>query len=237
MSKLSNVHPGASPVRSGWICSLGALAVAGLLGWTPAAEAARVQGSSPPAAAAEVRVVPEVSATLSREAGPLDARLRGSGGAEARLSRWRGKPVILFYEDRDSLELNSRFKDSLFERGKAEGLLGAASVVAVANLQAFDFWPARGIALSFVRDAERKAGIPILVDLDGTLARAPWALPPRTSNVVLLDAGGRPVFVHSGRLEDADAARFFAALEELLLAERVREGLLLREAQRARGGG
>lgn len=236
MSKLSNLRSRSGAVRPGWINSLGPLAAAGLLVWTPGAEAAPVQGSAPPAAA-EVAVAREASAALPRGAGPLEATLKGSGGREARLSRWRGKPVILFYEDRDSLELNSRFKDSLFERGKAQGLLDAASVVAVANLQAYDFWPARGIALSFVRDAEKKAGIPILVDLDGTLARAPWALPPKTSNVVLLDAAGRPVFVHSGRLEDADAARFFAMLEELLFAERVRDGLLSRDAERARGGG
>ena len=215
-------------MRALWINGVGVAAVAGLLLWTPGAEAAPAQGPVPPPAAVTAAPAPTPPPT------PLDARLKGSGGREARLSTWRGKPVVLFYEDRDSLELNTPFKDALFARGRAEGLLDAASVVAVANLQAYDFWPARGIALSFVRDAEKKAGIPILVDLDGTLARAPWALPPRTSNVVLLDAAGRPVFVHSGRLEDADAGRFFAALEGLLWGARVREGLLTRGAERAR---
>ncbi|WP_422652959.1 TIGR01777 family oxidoreductase [Archangium sp.] len=62
------------------------------------------------------------------------------------------------------------------------GLLEAARVVAVTNLESFDFFPARGIALSHVRGEEKKRGIPILVDLKGTLGNAPWKLPRKTSS-------------------------------------------------------
>ncbi|MFY0563913.1 TlpA family protein disulfide reductase [Archangium lansingense] len=132
------------------------------------------------------------------------------------LSRWRGKPVILFYEDRHSTTLNSPLKEALFSRGQELGLLDAAHVVAVANLESFDFFPARGIALSHVRDEEKKWGIPILVDLKGTLGRAPWNLPTKTSSVVLLDDHGTLVYRYSGRMKEEDQKTFFQTLGALL---------------------
>ena len=155
---------------------------------------------------------------------PVDATLSTSKGDRVRLSRWRGKPVILFYEDKDSTTLNLPLKDELFTRGRERGLLQSAWVVAIANLEKYDFFPAREIALSYVRDEEKKAGVPILVDLEGTLGDAPWKLPTKTSNVMLLDAEGTLVFRHSGRMKPEDRVRFFTALGALvgqdLLAER-----------------
>ncbi|MGZ3459344.1 MAG: hypothetical protein ACXU86_12675 [Archangium sp.] len=44
--------------------------------------------------------------------------MRSSDGKEVALSRWRGKPVILFYEDCHSTTLHSPLKEALFERGQ-----------------------------------------------------------------------------------------------------------------------
>ena len=158
-------------------------------------------------------------AEVAPDAGPQplpDARLRRSDGEPVRLSRYRGRPVILFYEDRHSLKLNEALKEQLFDRGRSAGLLRAVSLLAVANLEAYDFFPARGIALSYVRDAERKVGVPILVDLDGVLSQEPWWLPGRSSSVVLLDRTGAEVFRASGALTPGETERFFAALGRLL---------------------
>jgi hypothetical protein len=150
------------------------------------------------------------------QGGPLDATLRGSDGKEVTLSRWRGKPVILIYEDRHSTTLNSPLKEALFERGEAQGLLEAAWVVAVANLESYDFFPARGIALSHVRDEEKKWGIPILVDLKGTLGAPPWNLPTKTSSVLLMDGSGTVVYRYSGRMKPEEMETFFRTLGTLV---------------------
>jgi len=149
-------------------------------------------------------------------ASPLEATLHGSDGAQAPLSKWRGKPVILFYEDKDSTQLNEALKEELFARGKQHGLLEAAWVVAVANLEKFNFFPARQFALSAVRDQEKKVGVPILVDLNGTLGGPPWGLPKKTSTVMLMDATGAVVYSYSGRLEEAERKTFFDTLSRLL---------------------
>lgn len=150
---------------------------------------------------------------------PMDATLRSSRGEQVSLSRWRGKPVILFYEDQKSTELNGRLKDELFERGRARGLLDAAHVVAVANLEAYDFFPARQFALAAVRDEEKKAGVPILVDLKGTLGAPPWELPKKTSNVLLLNSEGALIFKHSGRMKEEEMEAFFVTLGSLIGVE------------------
>jgi hypothetical protein len=147
---------------------------------------------------------------------PLEATLHSSDGAQAPLSKWRGKPVILFYEDKDSTQLNGALKEELFARGKQQGLLEAAWVVAVANLEKFNFFPARQFALSAVRDEEKKVGVPILVDLDGTLGGPPWALPKKTSTVMLMDAAGAVVYRYSGRLEEEERKTFFSTLSRLI---------------------
>jgi hypothetical protein len=156
---------------------------------------------------------------LEQRASPLDATLRSSDGEQAPLSKWRGKPVILFYEDKDSTRLNLALKDELFAQGREHGLLDSAWVVAVANLEKFNFFPARQIALSYVRDEEKRAGVPILVDLEGTLGASPWALPKKTSTVMLLDASGAIVYSYSGRLEQAERQTFFTALSRLIGVE------------------
>jgi len=153
---------------------------------------------------------------LGPESSPLEATLQSADGEQTPLSKWRGKPVILFYEDKDSTQLNGVLKEELFARGKQHGLLEAAWVVAVANLEKFNFFPARQIALSHVRDEEKKVGVPILVDLEGTLGGPPWALPKKTSTVMLLDATGSVVYRYSGRLEEAERQTFFSALSSLL---------------------
>jgi hypothetical protein len=150
------------------------------------------------------------------EAAPMNATLWDSRGKEVALSQWRGKPVILFYEDRHSTTLNADLKEALFSRGREMGLLDTAWVVAVANLESFDFFPAREIALAHVRDEEKKWKVPIFVDLKGNLGAAPWKLPKKTSSVMLLDSGGTIVYRYSGHLEQKDMDVFFRQLGTLL---------------------
>jgi len=148
--------------------------------------------------------------------GPMEARLESAYGHPVELAETRGQPVILFFEDRDSLGLNQGLKDDLFQRGQEKDLLRSVRVVAVANLQPFNFFPARQIALAFVRDAQGKVNLPIWVDWQAVLSRAPWNLPPRSSSVVLLDAQGRVVFQRTGRLSQDERNQFFDALARLL---------------------
>jgi hypothetical protein len=127
-----------------------------------------------------------------------------------------GRPAILFYEDRHSHEWNQPLKDALFARGRARGLLDRVRVIPVANVAAFDFFPAREIATRYIRRLEEQVGVPILLDLDGTLARPPLSLPSDGAAVVVFDAHGAPILEHRGRLSQEDVDATLGTLERLL---------------------
>ena len=146
----------------------------------------------------------------------VDAELVDSRDASVRLSQFRGKPLILFYEDRGSAEQNARLKRTLRERAEAQKLSSAARVLGVANVASYDFWPARGFVLSAVRTLERSDKVQVLLDWKHALAEAPFRLPEGTSSVVLLDAEGHLVQAWSGPVEGPAAEQFFEVLGHLL---------------------
>lgn len=146
----------------------------------------------------------------------LDASLSTSSGAPGQLASQWGKPTVLFYEDRSSTGLNQVLKDTLFKRGAELGVLGLVSVVAVANLEGLDWFPARDFALGAVRVAEKEANIAVFIDWSGVLAKPPWRLPAKSSSVVVLDATGRVMWQASGALEPSAREAVFAQLLQLL---------------------
>lgn len=157
-----------------------------------------------------------LAASAAAPAGPLVARLERTDGSGVDLSSFRGKPAVLFYEDRASTALNQSVKDAVWARARRDGLESAAHVVAVANIQAYDWVPARTFAVTFIRQMEKRIGIPILLDLRGVLTSPPWNLPGDTGSVLLLDADGMIVSRDSGALSPADIERLLAALDTLV---------------------
>lgn len=147
------------------------------------------------------------------EEAPLDATVETSWGSRVRLSALWGKPTVLFYEDRDSGPTNQHVKDALFARGKTKGLLEAAAVIAVGNVAAYDWFPARDFVLAAVRDVERQVKVPVYLDFKGALSAPPWRLPATGSTVLVLSPGGGIVWRATGKLSAEEVAQLFAALE------------------------
>lgn len=156
-----------------------------------------------------------VAAFSAHAEGPLEATVETSSGKHQRLGALWGKPTVLFYEDRASTALNQHVKDALFRAGREKGLLDAVGVVAVANVAAYDWFPARGFVLDAVREVERQVHIPVLLDFRGAMAKAPWSLSPTSSTVLVLDARGVPALKFEGRLGERDLAALFETLEKL----------------------
>ena len=158
--------------------------------------------------------------TSSREgppvlAAPANAVLRDTQDQQVPLAHFRGKPAVLIYEDRHSVEVNRPFKDALRQRA-GDPRRGQIQVVAVANVSSFNFFPARGFALHGVQDAERKARFPILIDWENALVQAPWHLPQKGSTILVLDPDGAVVWSRSGTLSGADQSEVFALLARLV---------------------
>lgn len=166
-------------------------------------------------------VVAVLAATEARTNPPdggvtLDATVETSSGSTTKLSALWAKPTVLFYEDRDSTALNQHVKDALFEKGKTQQMLDQVSVVAVANVAAYDWFPARNFVLAAVRDVEKKVHLPVYLDFKGSLATSPWNLPPKSSTVLVLDSLGRPVWKAQGRLPKEKVDELFMELDKLV---------------------
>ncbi len=155
--------------------------------------------------------------SLAEAQTPFSGVLVSSRGDEVDLARFSGKPVILFYEDRHSSQLNKPLKNRLLQWGKERQLLDAAHVVAVANLRSLNFFPIKNVALRRVRGIEERVGFPILVDLEGTLSAPPLSLPPESSTVVVLDEAGAVRYQRTGALSEAEIGQVVATLDTLLL--------------------
>lgn len=160
-----------------------------------------------------------VGTSLARatdDAAPRDAELEGTDGGTVAIRMYRGKPAVLFYEDRHSTEINADVKRALWEQGRAANRTDAVHVVAIANIQAYDFFPAKDFAVAFIRRLEGKIGIRILLDAKGVLSKPPWNLPAEGGSVVLLDADGRVVWQYDGALGPERTRELLAKVEALL---------------------
>lgn len=146
----------------------------------------------------------------------MDAVVETSSGSRMHLDTLWKRPTVLFYEDKESSDLNQHVKDALFRVGKEKGLLESVSVVAVANVAAFDWFPARNFVLAAVKDVEKKANVPVYLDFKGHLAAPPWSLPPKSSTVCILNQTGEVVWKVKGRLKDSEVQELFEVLGRLL---------------------
>jgi hypothetical protein len=159
------------------------------------------------------------AATPAMATGLSDAsfavKVTDTDGKLVTLQSLLGKPAVLFYEDRDSTSFNQALKDDLFRRGKEKGMLDKVSVIAVANLSGFNWFPAKNFAASAVRDAEKKFGVPIYVDWTGAMVVRPWSLPKDNATVLLLDANGEVVLRKQGRLTGEEREQVLGLLESL----------------------
>ena len=147
----------------------------------------------------------------------MDARVSNTRGQSVWLAQKWGKPTVLFYEDKDGTFQNQALKDALFQKGKKTGLLEAVSVVAVANVRAFGWFPAKNFVVAAVKDAEVKSGIPVYLDWTGALSAKPWSLDAEGSTVLVVDpAGEKVVFSKHGKLTAEEIDQVFALLGSLV---------------------
>lgn len=148
--------------------------------------------------------------------GPMDAVVETSSGKKAHLGTLLRKPTVLFYEDKEAGPLNQHVKEALYAEGRERGLLEAVDVIAVANVAAFDWFPARNFVLAAVREVERKVNLPVYLDFKGALAAPPWNLAPKSSTVLVLNASGELVWKVKGRLTEAELKTMFELLQQLI---------------------
>ena len=122
-----------------------------------------------------------------------------------------GKPTLVLYEDQGSAKLNAPFKADLARLARGDRYRNAVVLVPVADVQGYDFWPARGFVRDAIRDESKKVGATIYCDWDGAFQRA-LGFRRGTSSVLLIGSDGRVRFAAEGALSKADRERVIALL-------------------------
>jgi len=83
------------------------------------------------------------------------------------LYAFRGKPVLVVYEDKDAGEQNAKTKKRIGELAKSGTLAKKIGLFAVADVQSWDFWPAKGYVKDELRAQGKRFGITIWADWNG----------------------------------------------------------------------
>ncbi len=179
----------------------------------PAPVAVRVRAPVAEAVAAALLAAPSVGAVpRAGEAMPpvtvdgVDGRPRSFPDARV--------PVILFYEDKDAGLQNQHVRDLLGPITDRADNRGRLELVPVADVEKWDFWPARKYVLDELRAIERRDATRLWCDWKGRVRRA-LGLTRGRSGVILVAPDGKIRFAHEGPLGDAHVRELLTRLAEL----------------------
>lgn len=140
-----------------------------------------------------------------------DVRLRDAWDRTYELSGFRGMPILVLYEDKDSVHLNQPLKAELAALAKHGNYKRSVALVAVADVSSYDYWPVRGIVKGAIQDESHKQGTLIYCDWDGRV-RHVLGLGRGTSNVVLYGRTGQVLFRGAGALSTEQRALLLSHL-------------------------
>ena len=157
--------------------------------------------------------VPALALPAEGDAAP-NARIEDADGRAVELKAFKGKPILIVYEDKDSAAQNQPLKDALSKLAKGDRYKSAVALAAVADVSAYDFWPVKGFVKDAIREESRKQGTTIYCDWSGTF-RGTYQLRRGVSSIVLIGRDGHVLFAAEGAVGADQRKR----LVELLKAQ------------------
>jgi predicted transcriptional regulator len=141
-----------------------------------------------------------------------NARLEDADGRALELKAWKGKPILIVYEDKDSATQNQALKDALSKLAKGDRYKSAVALAAVADVSSYDYWPVKGFVKDSIREESRKQGTTIYCDWSGTF-RGTYRLKSGVSSIVLVGRDGHVLFAAEGAVSAGERARLLDLLK------------------------
>jgi hypothetical protein len=121
------------------------------------------------------------------------------------------RPLLVVYEDEGSSKQNLRVKRRLMELRGKKAYRNAIANLLIADVSAYDHWPAKDVAKGELRKLSTDLGMVVYADFSGE-ARKALGADKGSSNILLYSAGGRVLFARSGELDDKAAVELFGLL-------------------------
>lgn len=166
-----------------------------------AAIAATVSGAAVPALALP---------TVGDEA--PNGKVEDADGKQLETKTFKGKPMLIVYEDRDAAEQNTALKKELSDLAKGDKYKSKIALAAVADVSSFDFWPVKGFVKDAIREESKKAGTTIYCDWNASFRKA-FKLTKGKSNIVLVGKDGKVLFAGDGALSADNRKKLLALLK------------------------
>lgn len=141
-----------------------------------------------------------------------NARLEDADGRAQELTAFKGKPILIVYEDKESGRQNQPLKDALSKATRGDRYKSTLVIAAIADVSAYDYWPARGFAKDAIREESRKQGTTVYCDWNGAF-RAAYRFKSKTSSVVLIGRDGHVLFAVEGAVNEGGRKRLLELLK------------------------
>lgn len=126
-----------------------------------------------------------------------NARLEDADGRALELKAFKGKPILIVYEDKDSAAQNQPLKDALSKLSQGDRYKNTVALAAVADVSSYDYWPIKGFVKDSIREESRKQKTTIYCDWSGAF-RGAYQLRRGVSSIVLVGRDGHVLFAAEG---------------------------------------
>lgn len=140
-----------------------------------------------------------------------NARVDDADDHAFELKSLKGKAFVIVYDDKDSAPTSAAFRKELVKVAKGDGYKGKVGLVIVADVAAYNFWPAKGVVKDAVRKETSEQGTTVYCDWTSNI-RSAYNLRGPKSNIVLVGKDGRVLFAAEGAPEGANRKKFFELL-------------------------
>ena len=141
-----------------------------------------------------------------------NARIEDADGRSLELKTFKGKPILIVYEDKESATQNQPLKDALSKLAKGDRYKAAVALAAVADVSSYDYWPVKGFVKDSIREESRKQGTTIYCDWSGSF-RGAYRLRRGLSSIVLVGRDGHVLFAAEGAVSAEQRNRLVALLK------------------------
>lgn len=142
----------------------------------------------------------------------LDAQVVDLDDRPVSLRGLRGKVLVLLHQDRKSSDQHASFKDGL---GQLAGRYPERlTVVALADVGGFNFWPARRYVKDALRPLRNEGGALVLCDWHGAI-RKRYDLSSGQSAVFVVSRDGQLRLLKRGLFTADEAAQALALIQQL----------------------
>lgn len=151
---------------------------------------------------------------IPREGAPAaNARAEDVDGRVMELKSFKGKPILILYEDKESARQNVALKEDLAKLAKGDRYKSSIALAAIADVSAYDFWPAKGFVKDAIREESKKQKTTIYCDWNGSF-RTALHLRRGVSNVVLVARDGKVLFAAEGTLSADQRKKLIGLIRE-----------------------